>query len=84
MPINAMYRSWIRRICELRPNQWITQVRIFVWLMVGMFYSRSVQLSQIADKVLGKAKNLSKVRRLSRFLDNPSSGGSIKRSPRFA
>ena len=44
MPINQMYRTWIRQICELRPNQRITQVRNFVWLMVGMFHSRSVQL----------------------------------------
>jgi hypothetical protein len=72
MPINQMYRTWIRRICELRPNQRITQVRNFVWLVVGMFHSRSVQLSRIAGKVLGPAKNLSTVRRLSRFLDNPA------------
>lgn len=72
MPINQMYRTWIRRICELRPNQRITQVRNFVWLVVGMFHSRSVQLSQVAGKVLGQAKNLSTVRRLSRFLDNPA------------
>jgi hypothetical protein len=72
MPINQMYRTWIRRICELRPNQRITQVRNFVWLVVGMFHSRSVQLSRVASKVLGPAKNLSTVRRLSRFLDNPA------------
>lgn len=72
MPINQMYRTWIRRICELRPNQRITQIRNFVWLVVGIFHSRSVQLSQVAGKVLGPAKNLSTVRRLSRFLDNPA------------
>lgn len=72
MPINQMYRTWIRRICELRPKQWITQVRNFVWLVVGIFHSRSVQLSQVVGKVLGPAKNLSTVRRLSRFLDNPA------------
>jgi hypothetical protein len=72
MPINQMYRTWIRRICELRPNQRITQVRNLVWLVVGIFHSRSVQLSQIAGKVLSPAKNLSIVRRLSRFLDNPA------------
>jgi len=70
MPINQMYRTWILRICELRPNQRITQVRNFVWLMVGIYHSRSVQLSKIAGKVIGQAKNLSTVRRLSRFLDN--------------
>lgn len=72
MPINQMYSTWIRRICELRPEQRITQVRNFVWLMVGIFHSRSVQLSRVAGKVLGQAKNLSAVRRLSRFLDNPA------------
>ena len=72
MPINESYRTWIQRICELRPGQRITQVRNFVWLVVGIYHSRSVQLSQIAGKVLGPAKNLSTVRRLSRFLDNPA------------
>jgi hypothetical protein len=72
MPINQMYGTWIRRICELRPEQRITQVRNFVWLVVGIFHSRSVQLSRVAGKVLGTAKNLSTVRRLSRFLDNPA------------
>lgn len=72
MPINQMYRTWIHRICELRPNQRVTQVRNFVWLVVGIFHSRSVQLSRVAGKVLGQAKNLSTVRRLSRFLDNPA------------
>jgi len=72
MPINETYRTLIRRICELRPNQRITKVRNFVWLVVGMFHSRSVQLSRVVGKVLGRAKNLSTVRRLSRFLDNPA------------
>jgi hypothetical protein len=45
MSINQMYRTWIRRICELRPGQRITQVRNFVWLVVGIFHSRSVRLS---------------------------------------
>jgi hypothetical protein len=72
MPINQMYRTWIRRICELRPDQRITQVRNFVWLVVGVFHSRSVLLSRVAGKVLGSAKHLSTVRRLSRFLDNPA------------
>jgi hypothetical protein len=72
MPINQMYRTWIQRICELRPEQRITQVRNFVWLVVGIFHSRSVHLSKVAGKVLGQAKNLSTVKRLSRFLDNPA------------
>jgi len=68
MPINKTYRTWIQRICELRPNQRKTQVQNFVWLLVGIFHSRSVNLSKIASKVISKAKNVSTVRRLSRFL----------------
>jgi len=68
MPINETYRTWIQRICELRPKQRITQIRNFVWLLVGLYHSHSVNLSRIAGKVMGAAKNVSKVRRLSRFL----------------
>lgn len=68
MPINKTYRTWIQRICELRPKQRKTQVQNFVWLLVGIFHSRSVSLSKIAGKVISTAKNVSTVRRLSRFL----------------
>jgi hypothetical protein len=67
MPINKTYRTWIQRICELRPKQRKTQVQNFVWLLVGIFHSRSVSLSKIAGKVISTAKNVSTVRRLSRF-----------------
>jgi hypothetical protein len=72
MPINETYRTWIQRICELRPKQRITQVQNFVWLVVGIYHSHSVNLSRIAGKVIGTAKNVSTVRRLSRFLANPA------------
>jgi hypothetical protein len=68
MPINETYRTWIQRICELRPTQRKTQVQNFVWLLVGIFHSHSVSLSKIAGKVISTAKNVSTVRRLSRFL----------------
>ncbi|MFZ5903184.1 MAG: IS4 family transposase [Chloroflexota bacterium] len=68
MPINETYRTWIQRICELRPKQRKTQVQNFVWLLVGIFHSRSVSLSKIAGKVISQAKNVSTTRRLSRFL----------------
>jgi hypothetical protein len=47
-------------------------VRNFVWLMVGIYKSRSVHLSKIAGKIPGRAKLLNITRRLSRFLDNPA------------
>jgi hypothetical protein len=70
MPINRQYHTWIRRIRELRPGQRITQVRNFVWLLIGIHRSRSVTLSRIAGKIPGKAKLLSTVRRLERLLGN--------------
>jgi hypothetical protein len=74
MPINTLYHTWIQRIRELRPEQRITQVRAFVWLMVGIYQSRSVNLSRVAGKIPGKAKLVSVTRRLSRLLANPAIG----------
>jgi hypothetical protein len=56
----------------LRPGQRITQIRAFVWLVVGIYQSRSVCLSRIACKIPGEAKLTSTTRRLSRLLDNPA------------
>jgi hypothetical protein len=72
MPINHLYDTWKTRILELRPGQRVTQVRAFVWLVVGIYLSRSVCLSKIACKVPGEAKLLSTIRRMSRLLDNPA------------
>ena len=70
MPTNPLYDTWMQRIRELRPGQRITQIRAFVWLMIGIFQSRTVCLSRIAGKIPGRAKLLSNARRLSRLLDN--------------
>ncbi len=72
MPTNTLYHIWFQRIRELRPGQRITQVRNFIWLMSGIYQSRSVCLSRIAGKIPGPAKLLSITRRLSRLLDNPA------------
>jgi len=72
MPINTLYHTWFQRIRELRPEQRITQTRSFVWLMVGVYQSRSVCLSRVAGKIPGTAKLLSTTRRLSRLLSNPA------------
>jgi len=72
MPINQLYDTWKTRILELRPGQRITQVRAFVWLVVGIYLSRSVCLSRIAGKIPGEAKLTSATRRLNRLLDNPA------------
>ena len=72
MPINQLYDTWKIQILVLRPGQRITQIRGFVWLLVGIFQSRSVCLSKIACKIPGEAKLTSATRRLSRLLDNPA------------
>jgi len=72
MSTNPLYDTWLRRICELRPQQRITQVRNFVWLMIGIYQSHSVHLSKIASKIPGRARLLSTAKRLSRFLENPA------------
>jgi hypothetical protein len=72
MPTNHLYDTWMQQICELQPKARITQIRNFVWLMIGIYESRSVHLSKIAGKIPGPAKLVSLTRRLSRFLDNPA------------
>lgn len=72
MPTNQLYHTWKMRIMELRPGQRITQIRAFVWLTIGIYLSRSVNLSKIACKIPGEAKLTSTTRRLSRLLDNPA------------
>ena len=72
MPTNQFYHTWIARIRELQTGKRITQIRNFVWLMIGIYQSQSVHISKVAGKIPGQAKLLSATRRLSRFLDNPA------------
>jgi len=72
MSANRLYHTWFVRIRQLRPDERITRLRTLVWLMVGIYQSRSVHLSDIATKIPGRAKELSIARRLSRFLTNPA------------
>lgn len=72
MPINKLYHTWIMRIRQLRPNERITRIRNITWMMVGIYQSRSVNLSRIAGKIPTMAKLLSTTRRMSRLLSNPA------------
>ena len=72
MSANRLYHTWFERIRQLRPDERITRQWNIVWLMVGIYQSKSVHLSDIASKIPGRAKELSIVRRLSRFLANPA------------
>ena len=71
MPINRLYRSLRDTLVQLRPNERRTRIRNFSWLLVGLFLSRSVHLSKIANRIpTPKATLPSAVRRLSRLVDN--------------
>jgi hypothetical protein len=72
MSANRLYHTWFGQIRQLLPDECITRVRNFVWLLVGIYGSKSVHLSDVATKIPGRAKELSIVRRLSRFLANPA------------
>jgi len=72
MPTNRLYDTVIRKLQQLRPGERITRLRNLAWLMTGIFASKSVQLNKIALKIPGQVVQLSIVKRLHRFLDNPS------------
>jgi hypothetical protein len=57
---------------ELRPGERITRIHNFSWLLVGLYTSRSVHLSKIAEKIPGEACLASLTRRMRRLLDNPA------------
>ena len=70
MAITKMYHTCFRKIRQLRPNERVTRVRNMAWLLSGLFLGQSVHLSYIARKIPGKGQKLSKVKMLSRLLDN--------------
>jgi hypothetical protein len=72
MPIKELYHTWNKLINELRPNERITRKRNFIWLLAGVYQSRSVHTSKIAEKVPGMACLPSKTRRIQRLLSNPA------------
>lgn len=70
MTVNHLYHTMFAWVCQLWPDQRVTRQRNSAWFLTGLFYGRSVQLHRIASQIPGSAKLLSRVRRLSRFLDN--------------
>ena len=70
MSINLLYNTWIKKMMQLFPNERKTRLRNMVWLITGIYLSRSVHLSLIACKLPGQATLNSLTRRLDRFLEN--------------
>ena len=68
---SQVFASWCVKIKHLRPKEHKARIHNFAWLLTGIFLSKSVHLSRIADKIPGEATATSRERRLSRLLDNP-------------
>jgi hypothetical protein len=60
----------IEKIHHIVPTGHPYRERNLAWFMTGVFHSRSVHTSRVANKIPGQAKKESRIRRLSRFLDN--------------
>ena len=70
MTVTQTYHTMIEKIQHIVPTGHVYRERNLAWFMTGVFHSRSVHTSRIANKIPGLAKKESRTRRLSRFLDN--------------
>lgn len=70
MAITRIYHTCLRRIWQLRPQERVTRVRNMAWLLAGLLVGQCVHLSHIARKLPGPSQKLSKVKMLSRLLNN--------------
>ncbi len=70
IPPPPLYRSLYGRLIKLLPQECDSRVTNLVYLMMGIFLSKSVQTGVLASKVPIRAKRPSIIRRLERFLDN--------------
>ena len=68
--MNDNYQNWFKKLTALRPGEDKKRLRIFSWLLVGIFQSKSIHLTKIANQIPDNAKKLSNARRLSRLLSN--------------
>lgn len=68
--IPHLYRSLHTYLLQGIPDDCETRLTNLIFIMMGIFQSRSVQLNLMARKTPIRAKKLSIVKRLTRFLDN--------------
>ena len=71
MPIPELYHTYRQMMKDLRPEERVTMIRNFSWLLFGLYKSRSVHLSKVAEKIPGAAYLPSVTRRMRRVLNNP-------------
>ncbi len=70
MSVIRTYHILEQKINHHIPTGHTYRERNLGWIMTGIFHSHSVHTSKIANKIPGKAKRLSRSRRISRFFDN--------------
>jgi len=68
--IPARYRSLHEYRMQRIPDECDSRLTNLIWLMMGIFQARSVQMKWAARKVAIHAKQLSLVKRFGRFLSN--------------
>lgn len=69
-PFQRLYGSLYLRLAQLWPEECDSRIVNMVYLLMGIWEGRSVQTGRIAAHVPVRAKKLSIVRRLERFLSN--------------
>jgi hypothetical protein len=70
MTVIHTYHTMFNKIHHTVPTGHAYRERNLAWFMTGVYHSRSVHTSRVANKIPGRAKRASRTRRLSRFLDN--------------
>jgi hypothetical protein len=68
--IPDFYRTWQAQFLQWLPDNSDSRMTNLIWLMYGILKASSVQLNLVARHVPVRAKKLSIVKRLARFLDN--------------
>ena len=70
MSNSRLYGIWMKRLEQLLPDDCPTRLRNMVLLMVGLYQAQTVHLNNLARKLPVRARKLSVVKRLQRFLAN--------------
>src|SRR5215213_9949252 len=71
-PISQLYRSLHRYLMQQIPDDCDTRLANLIYLMMGIFQAKSVQLPLIARTTPIRADKWSIVKRFDRFLKNPA------------
>lgn len=67
---SQLYSKWRWWLMQLQPDKCETQLTNLILLIMRLYLSKSVHLNLVGVKVPIRAKKLSLVKRLSRFLEN--------------